>query len=599
VPTAGHFLATQGSVRLKFCAHGPSSCYNQLMVGDDIPRYAALLKSQYLFQGFNDAQIAHVVNRFQRVNFAAGEYIITQGTAGDSFYVVFSGHVKVTRRVGQSERTLNVLGPGEYFGEEALLFDRPRSATIIAQEPVGLLRLDQEAFFDLIRAYPDMRLNLSSTAESRHIAHQENFDWVGEDEVIYLISRKHELFLFVSLVLPLITFLIGIPILVWGFSNTSPFMRLALIGGGILLMIGGLGWTLWNWLDWGNDYYVVTSQRVVWLERVIIFYYSRREAPLTHVLSVNTNSSFWGRVFNYGDVDVRTFTGGIKMRHCPNPKRFASFVEGFQLRARRIQKEAEAENIERDLRARLGLAPPRPPAPAAAPAETVVTSRKPARKAKPGSLRDKLDTFLQVRYERDGVITYRKHWLVLLGKTWQPILVFLLLLFGFIYLVWPKSNGVSMFSASLVLLLGFLYMIVFLWWGYNYWDWSDDIYQLTPDQVLDIERRPLGEEDKKTAPLDSILSLEHSREGIIQLIFNYGNVIINVGQTKFIFKGVHNPDQVHQDVADYIEARRRKKQDGEAARERQRMTDWFATYQKQSKYLEEPKSDHDWDIFPG
>ncbi len=66
-----------------------------------------------------------------------------------------------------------------------------------------------------------------------------------------------------------------------------------------------------------------------------------------------------------------------------------------------------------------------------------------------------------------------------------------------------------------------------------------------------------------------------------------------------IFKGVHNPDQVHQDVADYIEVRRMKKQESEAARERARMTDWFATYQKQSKLLEESQNDTDWDIFPG
>ncbi len=354
--------------------------------------------------------------------------------------------------------------------------------------------------------------------------------------MIYLVSRKHELFLLVSLLLPILLFIVGIPVLIFGFSSTSPFFHRMGILSGILGIVGGILLGIWNWLDWGNDYYIVTSQRVVWLERVVIFYYSRREAPLTHVLSVNTTSSFWGRVFNYGDVDVRTFTGGIKMRHCPNPKRFASYVEGYQSRARQALKQAEAQAIENDLRARLGIVTPASPVgeeTASLPAPPAYRTRP--RKIKPGSLQDKIDTFLQVRFERDGVITYRKHWLVLLGKTWQPLLVFFLLFSGTIYLLWTGVMNSVLSGITLFLFLGILYLAAFLWWGYNYWDWSDDIYQLTAEQILDIERKPLGAEDKKTAPLESILSLEHTRDGIIQLLFNYGNVIINVGQTRFDF----------------------------------------------------------------
>jgi hypothetical protein len=93
------------------------------------------------------------------------------------------------------------------------------------------------------------------------------------------------------------------------------------------------------------------------------------------------------------------------------------------------------------------------------------------------------------------------------------------------------------------------------------------------------------------------LSIEHVREGLIQLIFNYGTVVINVGQTEFDFRGVTNPDQVHQDVADYIEVRRRKKQDEQANQERENLSSWLATYHEQREILEEV--DHpDWDIFP-
>ena len=95
------------------------------------------------------------------------------------------------------------------------------------------------------------------------------------------------------------------------------------------------------------------------------------------------------------------------------------------------------------------------------------------------------------------------------------------------------------------------------------------------------------------------MSLEHTRDGIIQLIFNYGNVIINVGQTQFDFRGVFNPDQVHQDVSDYIEARTRKKRESEAAREREQMVEWLSTYRRQAQILDELNQDNDWDLFPG
>jgi len=570
------------------------------MVDPEISRYASLLKQQYLFQGLNDAQLAHVVSRFERIDKGKDELVYEQGSSGDNFYVIFQGSVRVTQTDGYRQRQLRILGLGDYFGEGALLFDRPRSDSVTTLEPCVLLRLDREAFFDLLELVPELRMNLSATAESRHIALKENFDWLGEDEVIYLISRKHEFFLMTSLLLPILLGLVSLPILVLSFSAESIFLSNAGSLVGILGLVGSGLWGIWNWIDWGNDFYIVTSRRVVWLERVIIFYYSRQEAPLTHVLSVNVTSSFLGRLLNYGNVDVRTFTGGIPMRNIPYPKRFASFVEGYQSRARRQMKEAEAKIMEKELRKRLRIEKESPPHEPFQPPPQKPEAEKPT-KVKPGSLRDILETFLKVRYERDGIITYRKHWLVLIGKTWLPSLAFLLLAVVSLYLLnrYLFHEGLGISGLTMAFFLALLFTAVILWWGYHYLDWNNDIYQLSPDQIIDIERKPLGEELKKTAPLDSILSLEHVREGIIRLIFNYGDVVVNVGQTKFIFRGVYNPDRVHQDVADFIEARLRKKQEIEAERERQRMLDWFGTYKHQIDKLDESKKDTDWDLFPG
>jgi len=84
----------------------------------------------------------------------------------------------------------------------------------------------------------------------------------------------------------------------------------------------------------------------------------------------------------------------------------------------------------------------------------------------------------------------------------------------------------------------FLGLILFLWLLYDYVDWHNDIYQVTPDQILDIERKPFGTEDKKAAPLENILSIEYERIGFLGLLFNFGTVLIKVGTTTFTFDHV-------------------------------------------------------------
>jgi signal-transduction protein with cAMP-binding, CBS, and nucleotidyltransferase domain len=169
------------------------------MIDPDISKYAELLKQQYIFLGLDEAQLAHVVTRFQRVELGADEIIYSQGDPGDSFYVVYMGRVRILHMDGAQERQLRIISIGDYFGEEALLFDRQRTDTAVTMEPCILLRLEREAFLELMELAPGIRMNLSATAESRYIAQKEKFDWLGEDEVIYLICRKHWYFLILSL----------------------------------------------------------------------------------------------------------------------------------------------------------------------------------------------------------------------------------------------------------------------------------------------------------------------------------------------------------------------------------------------------------------
>ena len=86
-----------------------------------------LCARQYLFAGLTDEQLAQVASRFTMVDCERDQTVFEQGQAGDSFYIVMSGRLRVLRNVRSTERFLSFLTPGDYFGEEALLFDRPRA----------------------------------------------------------------------------------------------------------------------------------------------------------------------------------------------------------------------------------------------------------------------------------------------------------------------------------------------------------------------------------------------------------------------------------------------------------------------------------------
>ena len=546
-----------------------------------------LLSLQFLFQGLTEEQLRQFVSRFRLVEYPRNTLIFSQGEEAKHFYLIFKGRVLVIHKKQGRERLLNILKPGDYFGEEALLLNQPRSASIRTLGHVHLLVLEREQFFELMEEFPQIKQNLHATAESRSLARRFQFEWLAKDEVIYFISRKHEFFLLTSLLPPILVGIGAIPLFAYGIAISPSLWQVNLLEFGALLMwIFALGWGFWNWLDWGNDFYIVTNQRVIWLEKVIGLYESRQEAPMDTVLAVDVVSSQLGRILKYGDVSVRTYTGAILMHRANQPFLLASFIEGFKRIASRLTQQADQRTmdlaLEQSLRRTLNLPEPRPTLRMTTMPMPAIASSPP-----PRSLTEKLKRLLKVRYEENGIITYRKHWFILFLKSWKPLAAALVLAILFA-IIWDAA--LPLFGFTLVLLAGLLYLGILGWLIYDYLDWSNDIYRLTFDQIFDIERKPLGKEVKKSAPLESILSIEHERSNLIGILLNFGDVIVNIGQTQFIFHGVYNPDHVHQDIATYREALKRRKQEAERARERERMVSWLTSFYRQAEKIEQERN---------
>ena len=94
------------------------------------------------------------------VTFEQGDIVFCEFEPGDTFYLIQTGRIQLVRILGDIEKTVDILMPGEMFGEMAILEEAPRSATAIALDRVQLLEFNRENFEILMQGNPQIALGL-------------------------------------------------------------------------------------------------------------------------------------------------------------------------------------------------------------------------------------------------------------------------------------------------------------------------------------------------------------------------------------------------------------------------------------------------------
>jgi CRP-like cAMP-binding protein len=122
-----------------------------------------LLKGVPLFAGCSKKELQQIAAVADELDFREGKTLIREGASGREFFVLVDGTAEITR----GGKRLDVAGPGEFFGEMALLSDQPRNATVTTTSPVDLLVITAQSFRRLVESNPLIALKVMRAVAER------------------------------------------------------------------------------------------------------------------------------------------------------------------------------------------------------------------------------------------------------------------------------------------------------------------------------------------------------------------------------------------------------------------------------------------------
>jgi CRP/FNR family transcriptional regulator, cyclic AMP receptor protein len=109
-----------------------------------------------LFSALTKRDLQQVLQASDEIEVEPGRELITEGRVGHEFFLILEGQAEV----GRNGERIATLGPGDYFGELALLDHGPRSATVIAETDMKLVVLGQREFAGLVETVPGLAAKL-------------------------------------------------------------------------------------------------------------------------------------------------------------------------------------------------------------------------------------------------------------------------------------------------------------------------------------------------------------------------------------------------------------------------------------------------------
>jgi CRP-like cAMP-binding protein len=553
-----------------------------------------LLKEQALFAKLAQNELAELASITHEESLSRGQSVIRQGDDAHYFYLILEGQLRVSAEDEKEEsRTINILFPGEFFGDIALRYDEPYAATVTAEIDSKVLHIHENDFLDLLAKYPALEKRLDKLGRKIEKRTSKKFSGQNPDEIVLYYERRHWMALFIRQVKSL---RIIIPLLLIAFLANFYFDNLSFVEGLPRWIITfSLAATVlkivWEGLDWSNDYYIVTNKRVIQIDEVFGLKYERYEAPLNKIenVSVKHANPIEETLFGYAEVEIATAAQGgpgrvLMLDYMPDAN---EIVERIELQLNKAKGLIQQYGREQKRKALLNkVFDPKPPA----------AKKKKTPKPKPSWLQKRRQVLKKgftslvdyirprTREEKGKTIIWRKHWIALAQTFIHPRAFLLtLLLIAIAAGLWTLPDEYSTYAqvGGIFVALAFL---AGTWWFYE--DWRNDKYILEEDKIIDLELLPLGfGKEERSTTLDRIQDVRMTQNQPWMVWLGVGHVLIQTaGQDgDFTFDWVKDPQSVLKDIFQAIDNDEEKRQHARSFVINQEVLDWLKYYEEGRK----------------
>jgi uncharacterized membrane protein YdbT with pleckstrin-like domain len=524
----------------------------------------------------SDEEMVELAKRARIREVLRGEMVIRQGEPSAEFYFILSGQLRtVDISGGMQPRLLNYHAAQTFLGEHGVLADAPRSATIDAISDAKLAFWDKATMNWLLELNGDVRPYFEELHHHR-ITRSETPPFPGQqpDEVVVIHYGKHPVMLLSSLSGPTFLMLVGVGLIALGLSlgDVAPPVIIFVVVG--LPLFAALAWGIYNFIDWKNDEYIVTSKRVIHVERFPLYGETWDEAPLIRIQDITVVAhTIWERLLNYHDLIIKTAgAGNIEFAGLINAQEVQQTIFDERAKALARREAADKASIRNTLARKMDL----PVSDVDLPVDTIVPTTDIFKRS--AGLR--LPPLLDYLWPRTTVVAgdtiiWRKHWFVLVEKVWLAVLLVL------------ATLGMTIFTlVNQLWILGVIFGIATLaamvYYVYCYDDWHRDVYIVTNDRIVDVESSAfrLRGERRREGTFDVIQNTTYHIPGFFAGLLNMGTVTIETAATTgiFTFHHVLNPSGVQQEIFNRTVAYQEKRRQQERVREETKMAEWFGEF---------------------
>jgi hypothetical protein len=528
-----------------------------------------LLRTVPLFRRLQDDDLQVLLSLVTRETYQAGRDVYRQSDDDKTLYIVYSGQIRLIHIDPTGVPTdVGLAQAGRVLGETALLLAEPHDVTALALTDVVTLTFKRETFMPLQEQHPRLWGRLTPSEPVAKRLHAPHYGWQAADEAVVLFTREHWWGLLRRMFFPLIA-LLAIAALLIIIQETLPtLLGVGALGG--VLVLGSIA--TYVYVDWRNDYWVVTNTRIVHVDKLILIREKRDETPLPSVTQVQyERHGVAAAILDFGDLEVETFTGNIGMRNMPNPMSIKGEIQDEVEKVQARERAAGRKGIRDDLEKRIMSN------------EIVEVTPQPKEEEPPprptlsfGVIRYFFPKLVDV--QGDAII-WRKHWIVLWRRAWLSTL----LIIGAMLAFFNWYNGAPPLGTLLEDGAWWIWPFILgglgAWWWWVFEDWRNDEYMLTGNRVIEINRTPFSlNERRRESPLSDFQSTELKVVGPWQKLFRYGTLIVKLPGAQVDFKDIVDPAAAQTEITKRLNAYNAQRAEKEAQARRNELTDWFAAY---------------------